>query len=184
MKFKFKALVSVLIAVVFVLSLCACSTQGENTEEKTTPQSDDAISETTVAESEGLKFDSVDINGVKITSDIMKDAKVVLVNLWEPWCPPCVNEMPELQKLYENYKDKGLLIIGAYTTQDGAKDIVDENGITYPIVYCDSNLLELQQSYVPASYVYDSNGKLLSESVIQGAKPYEEWEEIVLQYLE
>ena len=65
------------------------------------------------------------------------DAKVVMINLWEPWCGPCVNEMPGLEKLYEQYKDKGLVILGVFSSQDmdeDARKVIEDAGITYPIL--------------------------------------------------
>lgn len=176
MKSKLQAILSILMVVVFVFSLTACESDNTRSNRKTKKHSNND-------EKIGLQFESVDVYGNSISSDIMRDAKVVLINLWEPWCGPCVNELPELQRLYENYKDEGLLIIGAYTTQDNAKEIINAKHVTYPTVLCDENLLSLQQSYVPASYIYDNKGNLLCEDVIEGARNYSSWESIILQYL-
>lgn len=130
-----------------------------------------------------LIFDSVDINGNPVTNDIIKGSKVVLMNLWEPWCGPCVKELPELQKLYENYKDQGLLILGVYSDSEYAKETIENAGVTYPVFKVDANLYAYEQNYVPATFLFDGNGKLLQEDPIQGSKSYEGWEEIVLEYL-
>lgn len=61
--------------------------------------------------------------------------QVVLVNFWGSWCGPCREEAPELQALYEDYKDQGFTIIGVNwleTSRENALDFVDEFGITYP----------------------------------------------------
>ncbi len=132
-----------------------------------------------------LQFETVDINGNTVTQDIILGSKVILLNLWEPWCGPCVNEIPELQKLYENYKESGLLIIGAYQDYDDeAQWIVNDAGVTYPIVKVDSNLEKYEQSYVPATFVFDGNGNLLDSEPVPGAMNYDNWEAFVLQYLE
>ena len=113
-------------------------------------------------------------------------AKLVLLNFWEPWCGPCVREMPDLQKLQEAYKDKGLLVIGVYSAfnQDSeVKKLVAEKGITYPILRCNDHLARLQQDYVPASYFADTAGNLLSAEPIVGAQSYEQWESMVQDYL-
>ena len=64
--------------------------------------------------------------------------KIVLINLWATWCPPCRAEMPALENAYEQYKDSGVVILGLnVTSQDSEKDIplfVDEFGLTFPIL--------------------------------------------------
>jgi thiol-disulfide isomerase/thioredoxin len=121
-------------------------------------------------QSEGLVFTTVDIDGNAVSESIIKDSKVVLVNLWEPWCGPCVREIPDLEKLYENYKDQGLLILGVYTTFEMDADAKE-------------NLYSYEQDYVPATFLFDGNGKLLESEPIAGAQSYEQWESVVLQYL-
>ena len=61
--------------------------------------------------------------------------KAVLVNLWATWCPPCVAEMPDLQKLSEDYADS-LVVLGV-NISDSAEDaaaFMEENGYTFPVV--------------------------------------------------
>ncbi len=60
--------------------------------------------------------------------------KVVLINFWGSWCGPCRQEAPELQALYEDYKDEGFVIIGVNwleSSRQKALDFIDEFGITY-----------------------------------------------------
>ncbi|MBE5862504.1 MAG: TlpA family protein disulfide reductase [Lachnospiraceae bacterium] len=136
--------------------------------------------------SDALPFETVDINGNAVTSEILEGSKLVLLNFWEPWCGPCVREMPDLEKLYEEYQDQGLLILGVYKTfsmDDDAKEIVTSAGITYPILKADSVLLALEQNYVPATYLLDGEGQLLYEEPIAGARSYETWKEVVLYFM-
>lgn len=134
-----------------------------------------------------LQFNTFDIYANPVNQDVILGSKLVIMNLWEPWCGPCVGEMPDLQKLYENYKDKGLLILGVYTTfeMDGdAMDIVDEFGITYPILRADSNLINYEQEYVPATFLFDGKGNRLQSEPMIGSQDYDAWEKVVKQYLE
>ena len=158
-------------------------TSGSGIKDEALSQEDDTEAEYTPGD---LVFESVDINGNIVTDEMIKGSKLVLLNLWEPWCGPCVNEMPDLQKVYLKYKDKGLLIIGAYTTfdMDGeAKSIVSSAGITYPIVKADENLYSYEQSYVPATFIFDGNGNLLDSNPVEGSRSYMEWDTIVSRYL-
>lgn len=134
-----------------------------------------------------ISFDTVDVYGEPFNEDMLKESRVILLNLWEPWCGPCVNEMPDLNYLYETYKDEGLLIIGAYSTfemDEDAKELVEEFGITYPIVKCNESIYGLEQDFVPASYLLDRNGNLITEHPFVGANSYEGWEAVIKEYVE
>jgi cytochrome c biogenesis protein CcmG/thiol:disulfide interchange protein DsbE len=92
--------------------------------------------------------------------------QVVLVNFWATWCPPCVRETPRLVRVYERYRDQGLVVLGINTTyqDDRAKveSFVRDQGIAYPV------LLEMEpevgRSYatalMPSSYLIDQEGKI------------------------
>lgn len=131
-------------------------------------------------------FNATDIYGNEVTDDIVKNAKVIMLNYWEPWCGPCVNEMPDLQKLYEKYKDQGFVVVGVYSTFDmdeDAMDIVTGNNITYPILRTNDVLETLAQDYYPATYFMDGSQNLLHDEPYIGSRSYEEWETIILSYL-
>lgn len=138
------------------------------------------------AQSRDVSVNTVDIYGNEYTDDMYMDAKVVMLNYWEPWCGPCVSEMPDIQKLYDTYKDKGFLVLGIYTTfemDEEAKDFIENNNITYPILKCSSELDKLSQNYVPATYFIDGNGNFFSSEPFAGSRSYNEWEKILTEYL-
>jgi thiol-disulfide isomerase/thioredoxin len=61
--------------------------------------------------------------------------QVVVLNLWAIWCMPCRSEMPDLQAVYEQYQDRGAVIVGLNVTES-SEDILafaHENGITFPL---------------------------------------------------
>ncbi len=75
-----------------------------------------------------LRGDSLSLAGLR--------GKVVLVNFWATWCPPCRAEMPGFQAVYEARKDRGLVILGIAEDDDGPVPVsgfVVRYGITYPI---------------------------------------------------
>jgi len=168
-------------------------TYSNNLEIDETPKTDNpAYSEnstdnSSVSNSSGeFNFETTDINGNPVSGEDIKNAKVVMVNYWEPWCGPCVGELPELQKLYENYKDKGFLLLGVYSSfdmDDDAKEIIADSGVTYPILRAESNLSQFMTDYFPTTIFVDGNGNVLSEEPYIGARSYEDWEEILKGYL-
>ena len=130
-----------------------------------------------------LSFSTKDINGKPVSMSTYSSYKVIIINMWEPWCGPCVGEMPDLQKLYKNYKSKGLLVIGVYSTDEDAKETVESNGITYPIIKKTPDFAEYETGYVPTTIIVDGEGNVLTSEPIVGSRSYKDWEAIVKPYL-
>jgi peroxiredoxin len=112
-------------------------------------------------------FTLEDLHGTKWT---LKDlsGKVVVVNFWATWCPPCRKEMPDLETLYKQFKDHGLVVL-AISDEDAGKvrPFVAEQKVTYPILLDPgrkvNQLFEVEG--IPKSFVYDRNGKLVAQSI-------------------
>lgn len=134
-----------------------------------------------------LSFETTDFDGNTYTSEDLAEYNLVMINYWEPWCGPCVNEMPELEQLYQNYMDQGFLILGVYSTQDADQDVQDvltDTGVTYPILHCNDALSAYESEYVPTTIFLDGEGNVLCEEQYIGAKDYDDWDQIVQAYLE
>ena len=140
-----------------------------------------------------LTFKTTDLNGNEITENVFVGKKVTMINFWEPWCGPCVGEMPELEKLYETYKDQGLQIIGVFSStdqMDEVNQVISDAGVTYPIAYYDSAFDRFQTGYVPTTIFVDGNGKLYpvsngyGDNVIVGSASYEQWEKTILELMQ
>ncbi len=90
--------------------------------------------------------------------------KVVLVNLWATWCPPCLAEMPDLDAVYRAYRDQGLVILGVDDQEPGqtVSDFLVRNPLPYPILLDpDSRVARAYHvDYLPASFVVDKRGML------------------------
>jgi thiol-disulfide isomerase/thioredoxin len=90
--------------------------------------------------------------------------RVVLVNLWATWCPPCREEMPALQAFYEKHREAGFVLVGLNQEETRAvvEPFVREFGLTFPI-WLDEDYLaqrEFNTISLPSSYVIDRDGRV------------------------
>ena len=125
-----------------------------------------------------LRFSTTAFDGSEVDESILSEATVTMLNFFEPWCPPCIAELPELQRLYENYADKGFNLIGVYSTEEGTAEVLEKAGIGYPVLRYVPAFDAFQTGYVPTTVFLGASGEQLGETVI-GARSYEQWEEIV-----
>jgi cytochrome c biogenesis protein CcmG/thiol:disulfide interchange protein DsbE len=99
--------------------------------------------------------------------------QAVLVNLWATWCPPCRAEMPAIEKVYNEYKDDGLVVLAVNMTyQDTFSNIapfVDEYGLSFPILLDETGSVgtAYQLRSLPSSFFIDREG-IINEVVIGG----------------
>lgn len=126
----------------------------------------------------GFAFSTTDRDGNAWDQTAFADNRIVMVNFFEPWCGPCVSEMPELERLYQDYKDKGVLLIGVYATEEGVEDVLAQTGVTYPILHYTEAFDALQTGYVPTTVFFNSTGEIVGDTEI-GAHSYEEWAAIL-----
>jgi peroxiredoxin len=107
-----------------------------------------------VAALEGGKLRLADLRG-----------KVVFLNLWATWCPPCKEEMPAMERLWQRYKDQGLVVIALSMDSAGAKVVkpfIEQAKFTYRVAL--DPKMEIAQLYgahsVPSTFIIDRSGAL------------------------
>ena len=118
--------------------------------------------------------------------------KVVFLNFWATWCPPCKMEMPDIQKIYEKYEKQGeksevvVLSVAAPNTQDekdieGIKAFLEENGYTYPVLMDDGGYTfgAYRISSLPTTFMIDKEGNVFG--YVQGGLTQEAMESIIEQ---
>jgi peroxiredoxin len=97
--------------------------------------------------------------------------KVVLVNFWATWCPPCRKAMPDLQSLFDQYKSKGLIVFSISDEEAvKVKPFIEAQNITYPVMLDPGGKVHelFQVEGIPKSFVYDREGKLVANRSICG----------------
>ena len=132
-------------------------------------------------------FSTTTLAGDTVDSSVFGDAKLTVLNIWATYCTPCVSEMPDLETLSQNYKDKGVQVIGlladVYSNEEKqtlAKEIISSTGVTYPSLLPDQKLDAAVLTYVtgvPTTLFIDSEGTVLE--IISGTRSLETFSEIV-----
>ena len=144
------------------------------------------------------KFETKGVDGKDYTEKVFSDYDLTLVNVFTTWCSPCVNEIPELEKLYEEMKEKSVGVVGVVldTVGDDAKqneDTVKKAGVlqektkaSYPFLVPDSTMMNGRLNGIsafPETFFVDKEGNIVGETY-SGSHSLDEWKEIVEKELE
>ena len=127
-----------------------------------------------------LSFRTVDVNGDPVDSEtLFAENKVTMINIWATTCGPCINEMPELEEMHREFRQKGGAVVGlvADVTADSteyleeAQDIIKDTGVTYTNLCIWGGCGDtLEAIGTPTTYFVDRKGKLIGEPIL-GAHP-------------
>ena len=142
-------------------------------------------------------FETTDIDGNTYTEKVFSDYDLTLVNAFTTWCSPCVNEMPELEKLYQEMKDQGVGVVGMVldsVSEDGTPDdsivqkaqlLKEKTGVTDPLLIPDKGFLNGRisglQSF-PESFFVDKDGNIVGDPIM-GSNTFDGWKEAVEKQL-
>ena len=116
---------------------------------------------------EHAEFSLQDLAGKTWTFSDLR-GKVVVVNFWATWCPPCRKEMPDLEALFEKFAPQGLVILGiSDEKKEKVEPFIRERKLTFPILLDPGR--KVNEMFVvegiPKSFVYDREGKLVAQSI-------------------
>ena len=114
-------------------------------------------------------FTLQDLNGKNVSLADFQ-GKVLILDFWATWCPPCVKEIPHFIELYEQYKDKGLEIVGISLDREGisvVKAFVQKYQIKYPIMMTDGKVDKAFGGIpsIPTTFLIDSAGNISKKYV-------------------
>lgn len=200
---KKKYLVAV-VCVIATVALCGCGLFGKPepeiqeipedvvSEEVVPGSEEDVIAEEPVEEPEetagGARgyFTTTDLYGNTVTQEIFAQSDLTVVNVWATYCGPCINEMPYLGELAEEYDSSKVQIVGIPTDVynqeylDYALSLVNETGADYTHLLMSEELYNwglTEIQYVPTTFFVNSEGEIL-DSVV-GSMSKEDWKALI-----
>ena len=139
------------------------------------------------------KFETKGVDGKDYTEKVFSDYDLTLVNIFTTWCSPCVNEIPELEKLYEEMKEKGVGVVGVVLDtvgDDGKQDdaavkkagvLQEKTKASYPFLIPDSTMMNGRLNGIsafPETFFVNKEGNIVGETY-SGSHSLDEWKEIV-----
>lgn len=206
---RLKKLVFAAMCVTMLVSLSACGKSEEKeTEVLTTAQVEETSGSTEateptdsasqVVEGSFSSFQTWDFEGNEVTEEIFADHDLTMINIWATFCNPCLREMPDLNAINEEYRDKNFQVVGIVIdlfNQDGtvseeqfqlAVEIAVATGTEYTHLLPSVDLINIKLkdvSSVPETIFVDSEGNIVGESYL-GSRSKEDWIKIIDKTLE
>jgi len=176
--------------------LCSCgeSTGAEKEESSSIQEIVNALSSENREAAVQISFEAQDVNGNTVSSDILSDSKLTMVNVWATYCNPCLREMPGLGELAGEYDPEEFQIIGIISdVQEGsdqkiidyASDLIGQTGADYTHLILNKSVYDAlltDVTVVPTTFFIDENGMIL-DTVI-GSMDKSAWEEKINALLE
>ena len=142
-------------------------------------------------------FSLEDLAGKQYTQEMFGEYELTMVNVFTTWCTPCVNEIPDLEKLHTQMADSGVNVVGivldaidekgnkSEETVEKAKLLAERTGATYPFLIPDAGGLNGRLygiDAVPETFFVDKNGSIVGDTY-SGSRSFDAWMEIVTEEL-
>ncbi len=179
---KIVLILTSILAAALLLGACALvpAAATPTPEVTATPEAATSAEATDAGDSaDGLSFTLTTLTGDTVDQTVFTDHKLIMVNYWATWCGPCVGEIPDLQKLSEDYADKGFALVGVLT--GGRRHLRRaavhlRRGADLSDRLSRKLLSRAWKRYLRHSTTmfFDSEGKQVGQTIV-GAKSYDDW---------
>jgi thiol-disulfide isomerase/thioredoxin len=160
-----RAILPILLVLAFSFSSC-----GKNTSNENSPQANQMYTPENNAPSNNQAPDFI-LSSTNDKSIKLSDyrGKIVIVDFWATWCPPCRRGIPDLIEIQKEY-GKDVVVIGISMDTDTKGDVVpfiQNMGINYPVVYADARVVQAYGGVesIPTSFVIDKNGNIVDNHI-------------------
>jgi thiol-disulfide isomerase/thioredoxin len=132
------------------------------------PDATAVVEAAAVANSEmaGAGFKMIDLQGKQVDFESLK-GKVVFLNIWATWCPPCIAEMPNIQKLYDKVGSDKIAFVMLSVDENGmekVKKYINKKKYTFPVYMPASNFpQEFHSNAIPTTFIISPEGKIVAK---------------------
>ena len=174
---RIKSFVSTLTVLTLGMNLAACA----EVKSPATQPTDSLAADFTLTDIAGKEFKLSDYRG-----------KVVILDFWATWCPPCVKEIPHFNDLAKQYADSGLAVVGLSVDRDGVEAVnqfMANNPVDYRSAMSNEHIYGIYQNYlpqeerggIPFTFIIDKSGVIREHFV--GYRPKELFEQTIVPLL-
>lgn len=182
-----------LILVLSAALLSGCAGDGADKAAGDDPVPAGPAGESTETEGSAVQLDftGTDMDGNTVSSDILSQSKITMINVWATYCRPCLSEMPELGELAAEYDSEEFQLIGIVSDvlegedQTLAESLIQQTGADYTHLLLNESIyyaLLTDVTAVPTTFFLDADGAVLDR--VLGAKDKSAWEETINALLE
>lgn len=139
-----------ILLIMGILLIVSCSTAGDRGSKK----------------APDFSLKSIDGRNIKLSD--YKD-KILILNFFATWCPPCRREIPDFVKFYKEYKSKGVEILGVAigSKEENVKELIKKFNINYPVAMSDGKIEKLFGGirFVPTTFIIDKKGNIIKKKI-------------------
>jgi thiol-disulfide isomerase/thioredoxin len=163
-------MVRILASVLILFSVAMTGCQKENNAKPVVSEENNSTNSNLRGETDKApEFTLLDTQGNNVSLSDFK-GKVVIVDFWATWCPPCRRGIPDLIDLQNQYKNKVAVIgisVDRENTKAGVPDFIDKMGINYPVVYFNDKVINDYGGIeaIPTTFIIDKQGNIIKKLV-------------------